>query len=58
MHFEMYRDHNKQHRWRLRAANGEIIAVSSESYREKRDCDHGIELVKSSADAPVEMVDK
>ena len=34
----------------------EIIAVSSEGYVNKSDCLHGIELVKGSADAPVEEV--
>ena len=56
MHFEIYQDHNKQWRWRLRATNGRIIAVASESYIEKGDCEHGIELVKGSANAPVEQV--
>lgn len=58
MHFEIYQDHNKQWRWRLRAANGEIIAVASESYRQKGDCEHGIELVKGSSEAPVELVER
>jgi uncharacterized protein YegP (UPF0339 family) len=56
MRFELYKDHNKEFRWRLRAANGEVIAVSSESYRRKEDCQHGIELVQGSSGA--ELVEK
>jgi uncharacterized protein YegP (UPF0339 family) len=36
-----------QWRWRLRAANNEIIA-SGESYRNKQDCLAAIALVKST----------
>ncbi len=36
-----------QWRWRLRAANNEIIA-SGESYRNKQDCLAAIALVKSA----------
>lgn len=38
--------------WRLKAGNNEIIA-SGEGYKNKRDCEHAISLVKSSAFAPV-----
>ena len=44
--FYVYRDAKKQWRWRFRASNGEIIAVSSESYVRREDCEHGIELIK------------
>jgi len=43
----------KQWRWRLVAANGKTIADSGESYYNKADCLAGINLVKSSANAPV-----
>ena len=47
---------NGEWRWRFKAGlnDREIIAVSSEGYVNKADCLHGIELVKGSADAPVE----
>lgn len=57
MHFEVYRDANKDWRWRLRAANGETIAVSSESYRRKQSCLDSIELVKGSKGARVDVED-
>lgn len=53
MAYYMYKDSQGYWRWRLRAANNEIIAVSSESYYNKADCRHSIDLVKASKDAPV-----
>lgn len=40
---------SKQWRWRLRAGNGEIIAVSSESYMNKDDCLRSIDIVRMAA---------
>jgi uncharacterized protein YegP (UPF0339 family) len=53
MKYEIYKDTTGQWRWRLKASNGEPIADSAESYINKADCRAGIELVKSSANAPV-----
>jgi predicted RNase H-like HicB family nuclease/uncharacterized protein YegP (UPF0339 family) len=39
--------------WRLVAANGRVIATSSERYKTKAECLEAIELVKSSSVAPV-----
>ena len=52
MYFQIYRDKIGEWRWRLRAKNHEPIA-SGEGYKNKSDCLHAIELVKSSSDAPV-----
>jgi uncharacterized protein YegP (UPF0339 family) len=51
MKYEVYPS-SGQWRWRLRAANNEIIA-SGESYWNKSDCKKAVELVKGSANAPV-----
>jgi len=51
MYYEKYRD-GGQWRWRLRAANHEIIS-SGESYWNEIDCDHAIKLNKGSTQAPV-----
>ena len=52
MYFEKYKD-ALQWRWRLKAANHETIA-SGESYWNESDCDHAINLVKSTtASTPV-----
>ncbi|MCK4351788.1 DUF1508 domain-containing protein [candidate division WOR-3 bacterium] len=53
--FQLFKDRAGEYRWRLRADNYEIIADSAEGYKNKSDCKHGIELVKSLApDAEVE----
>lgn len=51
--FEMYVDKAGEFRFRLKARNGEIIAVS-EGYKAKASCLNGIESVRKNApDAPV-----
>jgi uncharacterized protein len=35
MKFEVYKDSKGEHRWRLRQANGAILATSSEGYASK-----------------------
>jgi len=55
--FEVYNDKSGEFRFRLKAKNGEIIAVS-ESYTSKSGCLGGIESVKKNApDAEIEKVD-
>ena len=39
MKVEFYKDKKKQHRWRVKAGNGKIIATSSESYKRKQACE-------------------
>jgi uncharacterized protein len=46
--FEWYKDKTAKYRFRLKAANGEIIAVS-EAYSSKDACVGGIESVKKNA---------
>lgn len=53
MAYYIYTDTASLWRWRLKAANGLIIAVSSESYHNKQDCLAAISLVKSSGSAPI-----
>jgi uncharacterized protein len=53
MQFELYKDKKSEFRWRLRHANGNILATSSESYKAKASATKCIENVKGSADAPV-----
>jgi len=55
--FHVYKDNAGEWRWNLKAANGRIIADSGEGYKDRADCLHGIELVKSLKDAPVEGED-
>ena len=54
--FEVYTDKAGEFRFRLKATNGEIIAVS-EGYKAKASCLNGIESVKKNAvDAKIEEV--
>lgn len=56
MYFQIFPS-GRQWRWRLRAGNHEIIAISSESYWNKSDCIHAIGLVMSTdSDTPVNEV--
>ncbi len=55
MYFEKYKS-GGEWRWRLKAENHEIIA-SGESYKNEKDCDHAIKLLKSTdANTPVKTV--
>ena len=47
--FELYEDSGGQYRWRLRHANGNIIADSGEGYASKQKAKQGIESVKKNA---------
>lgn len=47
--FETYEDEKAEHRWRLKAANGQVIAASSESYKAKADCEKAIDEIKKGA---------
>lgn len=49
----IYRDNRGQWRWSYEARNGKTIAVSSESYIRKSDCEHAIELMKASYSSEV-----
>jgi uncharacterized protein YegP (UPF0339 family) len=53
MRFELYRDGIGQWRWRLRVQNGNVVADSGEGYARREDCEHGIALVKRSAEASI-----
>ena len=51
--FEMYVDKAGEYRFRLKATNGQVIAVS-EGYVAKNSCENGIASVKKNAvDAPI-----
>ena len=51
--FEVYQDKAGEYRFKLKAANGQVIAVS-EGYKSKDSCLKGVESIKrSSKEAPV-----
>lgn len=51
--YEIYKDMSGKFRFRLKAANGEILA-SSEAYNSKDSAKSGIASVKTNANAPTE----
>lgn len=53
--FEVFRDHSGKFRWRMRARNGAVIAISPrEGYSRLDRCAASIKLVRAlAADAPV-----
>jgi len=54
--FEVYLDKAGEYRFRLKARNGEIIAVG-ESYKAKAGCMNGIDSIKRNApDAQIEKI--
>ena len=54
--FEMYEDKAGEFRFRLKARNGQVIAVS-EGYTTKASCEHGIASVKKNApEAEIEVI--
>lgn len=51
--FEIYKDKAGKWRFRLKAGNGEIIAVG-EAYESKAACENGIDSIKRNApEAPI-----
>ena len=53
--FEVYKDKAGEHRFRLKAGNGEVI-LSSEGYSGKAGCANGIESVRKNAGNPDRFV--
>ena len=51
----MYKDNRGEWRWTYEASNAETIAVSSEGYKRRADCECSIEIMKASKDSPVWM---
>ena len=47
--FEITKDTAGEYRWRLRAPNGQIIAVSGEGFKQKDGCKNGIASVRENA---------
>lgn len=56
--FEIYKDNAGEFRWRFKAKNGETIAISSEGYTSKQNCQYSVALVQDSKDAVVDDLTK
>lgn len=48
-HFVLYRDKAGEHRWKLVASNGRIVADSGEGYKTKTGARHAAEALKGKA---------
>lgn len=51
--YAIYRDNRGEWRWSYEAVNGETIAVSSEGYNRRGDCERAIEIMRNCAASPV-----
>ena len=49
--FELYQDKKAEYRWRLKAANGAVLATPGQGYKDKADAKNGIEVVKKAGAA-------
>jgi uncharacterized protein YegP (UPF0339 family) len=47
--FEVYKDSKGEFRWRLKSANGQVIATAGESYQNKAGAQNGIAAVQRDA---------
>jgi len=56
MKIELYEDEKKEHRWRIKAGNGQVVASSSEGYKNKADAEKAVEAIKTHA-AKAEVVE-
>ena len=48
--FEVYEDSAKEHRWRLKAANGKILATGGQGYKAKADAKSAVEKIIKGVD--------
>ena len=49
----LYKDNSGEWRWTYNASNAKTIAVSSEGYVRRVDCERSIEIMKGSYNSPV-----
>lgn len=57
MKFEIYKDEADEIRWRMKAKNGEIIAVCSEGYSDVRDAEHCINIIRTGGVMKIDYLD-
>ncbi len=55
--WELYTDKGGEYRFRLKAANGEVIALASEGYKSKSSALNGIESIRKNAGSDVVETD-
>lgn len=45
---KVFRNIFLQWRWKVKASNGKIVAASTESFKNRLDCEHNIDLTAAS----------
>ncbi|MFF3025740.1 MULTISPECIES: DUF1508 domain-containing protein [unclassified Microbacterium] len=55
--WELYTDKSGEYRFRLKAGNGEVIALSSEGYSSKSGALNGIDSIRRNADSEIVETD-
>lgn len=55
MKIEFYIDNQFETRWRAVADNGKIVAESGEGYTERRDAEHGFDVLREAIIGDYEM---
>ena len=54
--FEVFEDEKKEYRWRLKGGNNQVVAVSSEGYKDKSGAEKALKTVRDGV-AKAEVVD-
>lgn len=47
--FEIYEDKALMFRWRLKAANGQVVAAANKAYKDKVSCEKAVDVIKKGA---------
>lgn len=55
MEYVLKQDKKNEYRWKLVADNNKTLAMSSEGYKNRGDCEHAISLVQGSQDATIRV---
>ncbi|GAA1136954.1 YegP family protein [Microbacterium natoriense] len=55
--WELYTDKSGEYRFRLKAGNGEVIALSSEGYSSKSGALNGIDSIRRNVDSEIVETD-
>jgi len=58
MKVEYYQDKAKEHRWRLKATNGRVMARASEGYKQKEGAEKAVETFKAGVKTATVMEKK
>ena len=53
--FEIYQDAQKEFRWRLKDADGKVLATAGQGYAAKDSCKNGVKLLQAEADGKLKF---